>query len=174
MKQERPGRMRLKASDKTSCLALRCGGASLGGDRRRRGQHPPPVPGAAGKGRAGQGRPPPPRVRGRGGGDERRAGTATRGPLPARARAARGTPATPPAAGAAATCEVPRSGKGASGVAGGGGEDPAPAAQLLARCLTSGRRKQLGGCSSEAGLVSSRCGMPANGIHLGQRAATVY
>lgn len=55
-----------------------------------------------------------------------------------------------------------------------GGRGSAPAAQLLARCLTSGRRKQLGGCSSEARLVSSRCGMPANSIHLGQRAATVY
>lgn len=59
MKQERDqAGMRLKASDKTSCLALRCGGASLGG---RRGQHPPPVPGAAGKGRAGQGRAGRPR-----------------------------------------------------------------------------------------------------------------
>lgn len=32
--------MRLKASDKTSCLALRCGGASLGGDRRHRASRP--------------------------------------------------------------------------------------------------------------------------------------
>lgn len=40
MKQERPGRMRLKASDKTSCLALSCGGASLGGEQRHRGRPP--------------------------------------------------------------------------------------------------------------------------------------
>lgn len=122
MKQERPGRMRLKASDKTSCLALRCGGASLGGDRRRRGQHPPPVPGAAGKGRAGQAAPAPCQEKGRRrrapGGDGYPRPPAC--PLPTRARAARGTPATPPAAGAAGTCELPRSGKGASGVACGG------------------------------------------------------
>lgn len=32
--------MRLKASDKTSCLALSCGGASLGGEQRHRGRPP--------------------------------------------------------------------------------------------------------------------------------------
>lgn len=53
--------------------------------------------------------------------------------------------------------------KGARGVAGCGG-DPAPAPQLLFSSLTSGRRQQLGTCSSAGGVASSCCGVPANSI----------
>lgn len=97
-------------------------------------------------------RPPPPRrVRRRGGGDERRAGPATRGPR--RAPSPRGD-----TRGSRDARGTPQRERGKWGGLG-GGEDPAPAPQLLPDSLTSGRRKQLGGLFlwSGVGFILLRC-----------------
>lgn len=106
--------MRLKASDKTSCLALSCGGASLGGEQRHRGR----TPGSAVRARSAA---TTPRLcqENRDGDDGGRT---------------RQTPAapgmSPPEAAESRTQGWPTAGKGREGLLGCGG-DPAPAPQLL-------------------------------------------
>lgn len=156
MKQGRPGRMRLKASDKTSCLALRCGGPSLGGDQRH---------GVSGKGRD-RGPQPPCRVR--------RAGMVTmrdRHPQPRRVRALRGPGPRCQKGQNPERMGCLTAGKEPGGLGCGG--DPAPAPQLLFTTLTSAGASSLAPAHLKW-LASSCCGVPANSIALGQRAATIY